>query len=108
MDSVVFNAHVICKRKLNARMSLFHFKVILVESLTNRFSSRKAKFTTEEPKLALELPQALKEPAHIVQFIEKRRRCMYCLNYEKKDTKCFTNCKSCNASLCVQKNRSCV
>ena len=94
MNSVVVNAHVICKRKLNARMSLLHFKVILVESLTNKFSSRKGKFTSEEPKLALELPQALKEPAHIAQFIEKCRRCMYCLHYENKDTKCFTNWKS--------------
>lgn len=52
----------------------------------NRLSSWQRKFTYEELQLALELPQALKEPTHIVQFTNKRR----CFNNRNKDTKCFT------------------
>ena len=107
MDSVVVNAHVIYKKKVNAKMSLLNFKIILVESLINRFSSRKRKITAEEPQLTVELPQPLKEPDHIVQFTEKRQRCQYCFTNGKKDVKCFTYCKSCNVSLCVQKDRNC-
>ena len=51
--------------------------VIVTESLRNSCFSQKQKFTSDEPQLALGLLQALKEPAHIVQFTEKRRRCMY-------------------------------
>lgn len=74
MDSVVTNAYIIYKKKVNARLSLFHFKVILVESLISSFKSQKRKFTSGELQLALQLTQALKEPAHVVQFTEKRRR----------------------------------
>lgn len=74
MDSVVTNAYIIYKKKVNARLSLFHFKVILVESLISSFNSQKRKFTSGELQLALQLTQALKEPAHVVQFTEKRRR----------------------------------
>ena len=35
MDSVVVNTHVIYKKKVNAKMSLLNFKIILAESLTN-------------------------------------------------------------------------
>ena len=107
MDSVVVNAHVIYKKKVNAKMSLLNFKIILPELLINRFSSRKYKITAEEPQLTVELPQPLKEPDHIVQFTEKRQRCQYCFTNGKKDVKCFTYCKSCNVSLCVQKDRNC-
>ena len=107
MDSVVANAYIIYKKKINARMSLFHFKVILAELLIKRFSSRKRKFIGEEPQLAFKLAQALKEPAHIVQFTEKCRLCMYCFNNWNKNTKCFTYFKSCNVFLCVQKDRNC-
>ena len=75
MDSVVVNAHVIYKKKVNTKMSLLDFKVILAESLINRFSSQKPKFATEETQFALELPLSMKEPDHLVQFTEKRRRC---------------------------------
>ena len=68
MDSVVVNAHVICKKKVNAKMSLLNFKLILAELLINRFSSRKRKIDDEEPQLTVELPQILKEPDHTVQF----------------------------------------
>ena len=87
MDSVIVNACIIYKNKVNEKMSIFHFKGILEESLTNRFSSQKQKFSSEEPQLTFELPQPLKEPAHIVQFTEKRQHCMYCFNNGKKDTK---------------------
>ena len=107
MDSVVVNAHVIYKKKVNAEMSLLIFKIILAESLINRFSSRKRKITVEEPQLIVELPQPLKEPDDIVQFTEKRQRCQYCFTNGKKDVKCFTYCKSCNVSLCGQKDRNC-
>ena len=72
MDSVVANAHIIHKTNVNVRMNLFHFKVILADLLIKRFSSRKRKFTSKEPKLELEWPQTLKEPSHIVQFTDKR------------------------------------
>ena len=75
MDSVVVNAHVIYKKKVNTKMSLLDFKVILAESLINRFSSRKPKFANEETQFALELPLSMKEPDHLVHFTEKRRRC---------------------------------
>ena len=39
MDSVVVNTHSIYKKKVNAKMSLHNFKIILAESLINRFSS---------------------------------------------------------------------
>ena len=107
MDSVVVNVHVIYKKKVNAKMSLLNFKIILIESLINWFSSRKRKITAEEPQLTVELPQPLKEPDHIVQFTEKRQRCQYCFTNGKKDVKCFTYCKSCNVLLCVQKDRNC-
>ena len=68
MDSVVVNAHVICKKKVNAKMSLLNFKLILAELLINRFFSRKRKIDDEEPQLTVELPQILKEPDHTVQF----------------------------------------
>ena len=74
MDSVVTNAYIIYKKKVNARLSLFHFKVILVESLISSFYSQKRKFTSGELQLALELIQALKEPAHVVHSTEKRQR----------------------------------
>ena len=41
------------------RMSIYRFKVILGESLMNRFSFWKQKLTSEEPQLASQLPQAL-------------------------------------------------
>ena len=66
MAAVVVNARIIYKKKVNVRMSSFHFKVIFAESLIYIYSCRKRKFTSEQPPLALELPQALKEPAHIV------------------------------------------
>ena len=69
-DSVVVNAHIIYKTKVNARMRLFHFKVIFAKLLINRFSSRKQKFTSEKPQLALELPQTLKEAPHIILFTD--------------------------------------
>ena len=50
MDSVVVNAHVIFKKKVNAKMSLLNFKIILAELLINQFSSRKRKITAEEPQ----------------------------------------------------------
>lgn len=95
------NAHIIYKKKVNAKMSLFHFKFILAEFLINKFFSQKRKFTSKEPQPALELPLALKEPAHTVQFTEKHRRCMYCFNTGNKDT------SFCNVSLCIQMSRSC-
>ena len=60
MDSVVVNTHVIDKKKVNAKMSLLNFKIILSESLINRFSSQKLKITAKEPQLTVELPQPLK------------------------------------------------
>lgn len=78
MDSAVINAEIVYKKKINTRMSLSYFKVILTESLRNSCFSQKRKFTSDEPQLALGLLQALKEPAHIVQFTKKRRRCIYC------------------------------
>ena len=51
MYSVVVNAHAIYKKKVNTKMSLLDFKVILAESLINRFSSRKRKFAAEELSL---------------------------------------------------------
>ena len=107
MDSVVANAHVIYKKKVNAKMSLLNFKIILAELLINRFSSRKRKITAEEPQLTVELPQPLKEPDHIVQFTKKRQCCQYCFTNGKKDVKCFTYCEPCNILLCVQKDRNC-
>ena len=106
-DLVVVNAHIIYKTKLNARMRLFHFKVIFAKLLINRFSSRKQKFTSEEPQLALELPQTLKEAPHIILFTDNHRRRMYCFSNGDKDTKSFTYCKSYNVPLCVQKDRNC-
>ena len=79
-------------------MNLFHFKVILAESLITRFSLGKLKFTIEEPQLARELRQVLKEPGHIVQYNQECRRFLYCFNIGNKDTKSFTYCKSCKAS----------
>ena len=64
MDSVVVNAHVIYKKKVNTKISLLDFKVILAESLINQFSSQKRKFAAEEPQLAVELPLSMKEPDH--------------------------------------------
>ena len=109
MDSVVVNAHAIYKKKIKTKMSLLNFKIILAESLINQFSSRKRKFTAEESQLTVELPQPLKEPEpyHIVQFTEKSQLCQYFFTNGKKDVKCFTYCKSCNVSLCVQKDRNC-
>ena len=49
MDSVVVNAHVIYKKKVNEKISLLNFKIILAELLKNQFSSRKRKITAEEP-----------------------------------------------------------
>ena len=100
-DSVVVNAHIIYKTKVNARMRLFHFNVIFAKLLINRFSSRKQKFTSEEPQLALELPQTLKEAPHIILFTDNHRRRMYCFSNGDKDTKSFTYCKSYNVPLCV-------
>ena len=73
-DSVVVNAHVIYKKKVNAKMSLLNFKIIFAKSLINRFSSRKRKITAEKPQFTVEVPQPLKEPDHIVQLNEKRQR----------------------------------
>ena len=106
MDSVVVNVHVIYKKKVHAKMSLLNFKIILDESLINQFPSRKRKVTAEEPQPTVELPQPLKEPDHIDQFIEKHQRCQYCFTNGKKDVKCFTYCKYCNVFLCVQKDRN--
>ena len=75
MDSVVVNTHSIYKKKVNAKMSLHNFKIILAESLINRFSSWKRKITAEEPQLTGDLPQPLKEPNNIVQFTEKSQCC---------------------------------
>ena len=91
-------------KKVNAKVSLLSFKIILAESLITRFSSWKRKITAEEPHLTFELPQPLKEPDHTVQFTEKGQRCQY---YFTKDVKCFTFCKFCNVLLCVQKDRNC-
>ena len=66
MDSVVVNARFIYKNKVNAKISLVNFKIILAESLTNQFSPRNRKITAEESQLTIELPQPLKEPDHIV------------------------------------------
>ena len=93
MDSVVVNAPVIYKKKVNAKMSLLNFKIILAELLINRFSSRKCKITAEESHFTVELPQPSKEPDHIVQFTEERQHCQYCFTSGKKGVKCFTYCK---------------
>ena len=53
MDSVVVNVHVICKKKVNAKISLLNVKLILAESLINRFSSRKWKITAKEPQITV-------------------------------------------------------
>ena len=103
MDSVVVNAHVIYKKKID----LLSFKIILAESLINRFYYQKRKITAEKPKLTVELPQPLKKPDHIVQFTEKRQRCQYCCTMGKKDAKYFSYCESCNVLLHVQKDRNC-
>ena len=103
MDSVVVNAHVIYKKKID----LLSFKIILAESLINRFCYQKRKITAEKPKLTVELPQPLKKPDHIVQFTEKRQRCQYCCTMGKKDAKYFSYCESCNVLLHVQKDRNC-
>ena len=66
LDSAVLNTHVIYKKKINAKVNLLNFKIILAESLINWFSSRNYKITAEEPQLTVELPQPLKEPDHIV------------------------------------------
>ena len=103
MDSVVVNAHVIYKKKID----LLSFKIILAGSLINRFCYQKCKITAEKPKLTAELPQPLKKPDHIVQFTEKRQRCQYCCTMGKKDAKYFSYCESCNVLLHVQKDRNC-
>ena len=103
MDSVVVNAHVIYKKKID----LLSFKIILAESLINQFCYQKCKITAEKPKLTVELPQPLKKPDHIVQFTEKRQRCQYCCTMGKKDAKYFSYCESCNVLLHVQKDRNC-
>ena len=95
------------KKKFNGKMSLLNFKIIVAESLVTRLSSRKCRITVKEPQLTVALPKPLKEPDHIVQFTKKRQRCQYCFTNGKKDGECFTFCKSCNVSLCVQKNRNC-
>ena len=84
MDSFVVNAHVIYKKKVHAKMSPLNFKIILTESLINRFPSRRRKITAEKPQLTVELPQLLKEPYHIVQFAVKRQRCQYCFTNGKR------------------------
>ena len=62
------------KKKVNSKMSLLDFKVSLPESLIYKFSSRKRNFSAEQPQLAVVLPQSSKEPDHIVEFTDKRRR----------------------------------
>ena len=106
MDSVVVNAHVIYKKKVNAKMSLLNFKIIFAKLLINQFSSQKCKITAKEPQLTVELPKSLKEPDHIVQFTEKRQCCQYCFTNGKKNVKCFIYCKT-SVSLCVQKDGNC-
>ena len=65
IDSVVVNAHVIYKNKVNSKMSLVNFKIILAKLLINQFYSWKRKITVEEPQLTVKLPQSLKEPDQI-------------------------------------------
>ena len=89
-------------KKVNARIRLFYLKVTLAKSLINRFSSQKRKFTNEEPQPGLELPQALKEPAHIFQLKEKRRRCMYFILRTKIQNALLSASPS--VSLCIQKD----
>ena len=47
MDSVVVNAHVIYKKKVNPKMSLLNFKIILAESLMTDFLLENAKTRSE-------------------------------------------------------------
>lgn len=42
----------------------------------------------------MELPQLFSEAEHISQFTEKGQRFTYCFNIGKKDTNCFSHCKS--------------
>ena len=101
MDSVVVIAHAIYKKKVNAKMTLLNFEIILVELLINQLCSWKCKITAQEPQLIVELLQPLKERDHIVQFTEKRQCCQCCFTNGKKDGKCITYYKSCNVLLCV-------
>ena len=87
MDSVVVNAHVIYKKKID----LLSFKIILAESLINRFCYQKCKITAEKPKLTVELPQPLKKPDHIVQFTEKRQRCVVLWGKRMQSTSVIVN-----------------
>ena len=95
------------EKKVNAKMSILNFKIILAELLINRFPIRKCKITVDEPQITVELLQPLKEPDHIVQVTEKRQRCQYCFTNRENDVKCFTYCKSCKVSFFVQKDRNC-
>ena len=47
MDSVVINAYVIYKKKVQAKMSLLNFKIILAESLMTDFLLENAKTRSE-------------------------------------------------------------
>ena len=69
-DWVVVNAYIIYKTKVNARMRLFHFKVIFAKLSINRFSSRKQKFTSEELQLVLELPNLKGSTTHYSVYWE--------------------------------------
>ena len=80
MDSVVVNAQVIYKKKVNAKINLLNFKIILAESSINWFPFQK-RITAEEFRLTVELPPPVKKPDHTVT------------NW-KDDVKSFTDCKS--------------
>ena len=73
-------------------MSLLNFKIILTESLINRFSPRKRNITAEKSQLTVELQEPLKEPDRIAQFTEKRQRCQYCFTNGKKGCKVLHLC----------------
>ena len=105
MDSVVANSHVIYNKKVNAKMILLDFKVFIDEALINHFTSRKRKFASVKPKLAVELSLSIKESEHLVQLTGKKRHCQYCFDNEKKNVKCYKYCKTWNVSLVCRKRK---
>ena len=52
--------------------------------ITDQQNFIEKKSTSQEPQLALELPQSCSKPEHFVQFTEEDLRSTYCFNIDKR------------------------
>ena len=87
------------------KMSSMDFRFSLARSMIRNFCNRKRALPKSRPSKRSKGENDMVVD-HLPEFAETRSRCAFCAT-KKVENRTYVRCISCNAALCLQKDRNC-